>query len=268
MRGLFDSHAHLSMIAARGFPLAARLDELAAAGFTGLVDVGTADGDLPRRLAAWGERPTIWFSAGLWPSAEAIADRRGALERLETAMRAAPAGKLVAVGEAGLDRHWNGPRAASGGGSADLAGETELFAAQADLARRLGLPLIVHSRDAAAETAAVLADFPGLRGVVHCFAYDAAAAERFLALGFHISFAGSVTYKSAAPLRAAAAAVPADRLLIETDAPYLAPVPRRGETAEPGMVEHSYAAVAAARGADPAELAARVRRNVRDLFGI
>ncbi len=259
---LIDTHAHLSMLSAKGLPVHELLEGLFSTGFGGIIDVGTKPDDLETRLAEFGRYPLVRFSAGIWPSAEAISEAERSVETLRRTIEACGADRIVAVGECGIDRHWN--RAEDG---ADAEGERMLLRMQAELALELDLPIIIHSRDAAEETAAVLAEFPGLRGVIHCFSYGPAEARRFLDLGFHLSFSGTVTYKNAGEQREAARTVPADRLLAETDAPYLAPVPHRGKSADPAMVEFTYRALAEARGEDRDAAAERIAENARRLFG-
>jgi TatD DNase family protein len=231
---------------------------LFAEGFGAVVDVGTEPDDLPDRLAAFADFEQVSFSAGVWPSAEAIAGRVAASALLERHIRAAPRSRLVAVGECGLDRHHNKDAAKE---------EGELLELQMDMARRLNLPVIIHSREAARETRDVLARFPDVRGVIHCFSYDAAAARDFLDLGYYISFAGNLTYKSAYPLREALKVTPLERLLLETDSPFLAPLPFRGKSANPSMIAATYNAAATLCGRDTAELVDTIRNNAVALFG-
>lgn len=262
---LIDTHAHLSMLPEKSIDVHETLAALAAAGFGGVVDVGTRSGDLEGRLADFGAYPWISFSAGIWPSREAIAAVEEEVADLGlsiAAVKASSSGKrLVAVGECGIDRHWN--RREEG---ADLEGERKLLALQAALALELDLPIIVHSREAAEETAEILSGFPGLRGVIHCFSYGPEEARRFLDLGFYLSFSGTVTYKKAEELRNAARIVPSDRLLAETDSPYLAPVPFRGKSADPSMVAHTYLALSMAREETPEATAGLIVENARTLF--
>jgi len=248
-------------MAKRGIDVHAMIERLVAEGFKGILDIGTEAGDLKARLAAFGGCPGVSFSAGIWPSREAIQDRFRQMEILREGIASAGEERLVAIGECGLDRHWNTEEAI-------WKGEAELFAAQAWLAVELDLPIIVHSRDAAEETAAVLQGIPGVRGVIHCFSYGAEEARQFLDAGFYLSFAGTLTYKNADGLRAALAFTPPDRILLETDSPYLAPVPFRGKPAEPGMVVYTYAAAALIKGLSVEELAEKVEDNYRRLFGI
>ena len=262
LSGLIDTHAHLFMLLDRGIPVKDRLEELFSAGFGGIIDIGTAADDLAGRMAVFSCFDRIRFAAGIWPYPEAIAGRRELITILEQQIRQAPPGALAAVGECGLDRHWN--KAETGG---DIAGERELFEAQLDLAKHYGFPIIIHSRDAAGETADILSHYPEVRGVIHCFSYGVLQAKTFLDRGFYLSFAGTLTYKNTGPLREALQFVPEDRLLLETDSPFLAPVPYRGSPAEPGMVRETYRLAAELRGISPEKLKALAAQNVRDLFG-
>jgi TatD DNase family protein len=165
--------------------------------------------------------------------------------------------KVVAVGETGLD---------SVRQHATLVEQRRLFDAQLGLASELGLPVVVHSREAADETAEALAPFSGTV-ILHCFSSPdllAAALER----GYYVSFAGNVTYPKADELRRAAQAVPGDRLLVETDAPYLAPQPVRGRRNEPANLVHTVAALAEARGEDERALAESTHANAATAFGL
>jgi TatD DNase family protein len=260
--GLIDTHAHLSMLLGRGISPERRLEALFSGGFGGIIDIGTEARDLADRVAAFSRFERVRFAAGIWPAPEAIAGRRELAAALEDRIRAAPPGLLVAVGECGLDRHWNKAEA-----GADIAGEGELLAAQLELARRYGLPVIIHSREAAGETAELLARYPEVRGVIHCFSYGVPQARAFLDLGYYLSFAGNLTYKHTEPLREALRFVPNDRLLLETDSPYLAPVPYRGSPAEPGMIGETYGLAAELRGVSEEKVAALVTQNARALFG-
>lgn len=167
--------------------------------------------------------------------------------------------KAVAVGETGLDYFRD---------CAPRDRQRELFRAQAELAAELARALVVHSRAAEAETAAVLTELPGETTVVlHCFSAPALLAPA-LERGWYVSFAGNVTYPKAHDLRAAAARVPADRILAETDSPYLSPQPVRGRPNEPAHVVHTLAALAAARGEDAAELEQAIDANAARAFGL
>ncbi|MDR2403128.1 MAG: TatD family hydrolase [Spirochaetaceae bacterium] len=262
MKPYIDTHAHLSMLSQGDIPAESRISELFSAGFGGIIDVGTKAEDLPGRIGAFAKFTGVRFSAGIWPSPESIAGRGDLIRVLERGIVEAPQGAVVAVGECGLDRHWNTAEA-----GVDPVEEGELLELQLDLAERLGLPVIIHSREAAAETAAALARRPAFRGVIHCFSYGVPEARIFLNMGCYISFAGNLTYKNAPGIREALGYIPPDRLLLETDSPYLAPVPYRGKPGEPGMVAETYAMAAELRKIDPDELLGQVSENVRELFG-
>ncbi|HSY89544.1 MAG TPA: TatD family hydrolase, partial [Verrucomicrobiae bacterium] len=168
--------------------------------------------------------------------------------------------KVVGIGEAGLDYFYkHSPRER----------QKEVFRRHIEAARLSGLPLIVHSRDADEDTVALLEEGAakgGLSGVIHCFSSTEFLAERALALGFYISLSGIVTFRKAESLRDIAKQVPADRLLVETDSPYLAPMPFRGKRNEPAFVVHTATLVAELRGAEPAELARQTTANFHRLF--
>jgi TatD DNase family protein len=162
------------------------------------------------------------------------------------------------VGEIGLDYHY------------DLAArdvQRQVFAAQLALARQLGQPVIIHTREATDDTFEILAQAGSVRGVFHCFTGDAAMARRALDIGFFLSFSGIVTFPKAESIREAARLVPGDRLLVETDSPYLAPVPFRGKRNEPAHVSRVVDALAALRGDTSSALAERTRLNFTALFG-
>ncbi len=265
-----DSHAHLSMVLERAGK--GTLDRILSAydrawreaesrGRLGeaprVVDPGTRADDLPERVRTLGRRPWLRFSAGIWPGPEALRLPGPHIAALEAA---AAFPDCAAVGEGGLDYHWmHGTREA----------QRLLFEAQIDLARRLGKPLIVHSREAHQDTVEVLrAARPGIPVVIHCFGYDAPAVRDYLELGCHVSFAGNLTYPAARNLREACVLVPRDRLLLETDSPYMAPVPERGRPCTPLLVGHTYAFAADLRGEDPGDLERAVTENaVRIFFG-
>jgi TatD DNase family protein len=264
------------MLAQRGIDVEAKLVELLggpgpdvppAGKLRGIIDISLNPGDLPARVNAFSRFPRVRFASGLWPHALSIERRNELVPALEKDISSAPPGLVCAVGEFGLDHHWNGDDH-DGGGSPDLAGERELMEMQLDLARRLNLPVVIHSRDAPEETAKILSRFTGIRGVIHCFSYTQAEAKTFLDMGYFISFAGNLTYKNAGALRDACKAVPGDRLLLETDCPYLAPVPFRGKPADPGMVEENYKLAAELRGTSVEALAGQIAANVKELFGV
>jgi TatD DNase family protein len=255
---MIDSHCHLADEAFEA-DLDAAIARAREAGVTGALCI-LAAGDEPEALRArdvqarW---PAVRFATGVHPhAAGSFAGRVG--EAVETTRRHAAAFAACAIGEIGLDYHYDfAPR--------DV--QRDVFAGQLALARELDRPVIIHTREATDDTFAVLGESAGVRGVFHCFTGDAAMARRAIDLGFYLSFAGIVSFPKADSLREAARVVPADRLLVETDSPYLAPVPFRGKRNEPAYVPRVLDALAAARGDEPAALAERISHNFVSLFG-
>jgi TatD DNase family protein len=253
---LFDTHAHLDDDRLRD-DLPAVLERAAAAGVTHVLCVATTAADSVNCVQIAARFPPVWASVGVQPNHVAQAGP-GDWDEIE---RLAAAPRVVALGETGLDRHWD---------FTPFAQQEDYFARHLALARRTGLPVVIHCREAASDIVRMLReDFDRhgpVRGVMHSFTGDRPTAEACLAMGLYVSFAGMVTYKNAADLRTVAAKVPADRLLVETDCPYLAPVPVRGKRNEPAFVAHTAAALAAARSVPADELAAQTTRNALAMF--
>jgi TatD DNase family protein len=256
---LIDTHAHLDdeRFAA---DLPAVLERAAAAGVTHTLTIGI---DLPTSRAAVelaGRFPQLRAVVGIQPNHVAEA---GPTDWDEVVKLAETAANVVAVGESGLDRYWD---------RAPFPVQEDYFARHLALARRLGKPIVIHCREAEQDVVRVLreefAAHGPVRGVMHSFSGDTAVALECMQLGLHISFAGMVTYKNAENLRQVAAEVPLDRLLVETDSPYLAPVPVRGKRNEPAFVRHTAECVAKARGVSADEVCAATTRNARELFGL
>jgi TatD DNase family protein len=167
--------------------------------------------------------------------------------------------KVLAVGETGLDYHYdNSPREI----------QREVFRRQVSLAKKLDLPVIVHTREADADTEEILRQEGAGRGVIHCFTSGKRLADFALGIGFHISFSGIVTFPNASPLAEIAARMPADRILVETDCPYLAPVPHRGKRNEPAFVADTVRFIAGIRNVSPEELSAQAAANFNSLFAL
>ena len=251
---LFDTHAHLHFPEFAG-DLDAVLARARAAGVRRMVTIGT-DVATSRAAAALAARePDVWAAVGIHPHEAADADE-AALTEIE---RLASAPRVVAIGETGLDFFRDrSPREA----------QTRAFTAQVAMARRLGKPVLVHCRDAHAETLALLAaDGPLERGgIMHCFSGDVALARRCIELGLLVSLAGPVTYPKPGALPDVARAIPADRLVVETDCPFLPPQPYRGKRNEPAYLAITAARVAELRGEPLADLAGRMSENARALF--
>jgi len=245
-----DTHAHLDACAEDAGAL---LERAAAAGVTTVVTIGTGIESSRTALALAEAHDCVFAALGIDPH-QAATEEAARVDELRELLEHP---KAVAVGETGLD---DARRFAT------LDEQRRLLSAQLALAVELELPVVIHSRDAAAETAAALAPFGGTV-ILHCFSSPdllPTALER----GYYVSFAGNVTYPRAGELRDAAAAVPEDRLLVETDSPYLAPQPVRGQPNEPGHVVHTIAAIAEARGEDRDALAATTTANARRAFAL
>jgi TatD DNase family protein len=278
--GWFDSHCHLQdQYRPQDTEVLAALGEAAAAGVGGVVCVGTdattsrqavelvtavraAVGDGAHDTGAPDEAlPAdfgVWATMGVHPH-EAVHGVAGLEDELAETLRGAP-GVVVAVGECGLDLHYDhSPRDA----------QRAVFAAQVALARRFDLTLVVHTRQAWDDTLDVLrSEGPPQRTVLHCFTGGPDEARRCLDLGAFLSFSGIVTFKGATDVRDAAVLCPADRLLVETDAPFLAPVPHRGKQNRPAWVVAVGEAVAEVRGVAPTELARTSTAATRVAFAL
>jgi len=245
-----DSHAHLD---ACDEPADALVERAREAGVTRVVTIGTGIDSARASLDIAERTDGVYAALGIHPHEASGAEA----QRLDELRELLAHPKAVAVGETGLDtvRRYATPE-----------DQRRLFEAHLALADELSLPVVVHSREAEAATADALQPFGGTV-VLHCFS-SPGLLEIALERGYYVSFAGNVTYPKAAELRAAAAAVPADRLLVETDSPYLPPQPVRGRSNEPAHVVHTVAALAAARGDHPAEIARRTHENAAEAFGL
>ena len=250
-----DTHAHLNYDNKYG-DREQLIADICAAGIERVINVGW-NYESSRSAALLAQKhERLYFAAGFHPSN--LSDFcAGDHERI-AALLSSPKG--VAVGEIGLDYHYDGT---------DEAAQKRAFAEQLELADALGLPFAAHSRDAAQDTLNILKDNKGKLshgGVMHCFSGSPETAKEYLKLGLYISFAGPVTFKNARRLDEVAKIVPADRLLAETDSPYLAPEPVRGTLNTPLNVVRVYEKLAALRGEDAEELALQIRKNAYTLF--
>ncbi|WP_299327921.1 TatD family hydrolase [Parasphingopyxis sp.] len=250
-----DSHCHLNYDG-----LVERQDEVIEAararGVSTMLNISTREGEWDAIIATAEKGDDIWASVGIHPhEADAHPD-------IDTAKLVAKADhpRVVAIGETGLDYYYE---------HSDREQQKSSFRSHIAACRETDLPLIVHTRDADADTAEILADEMGkgaYRGVIHCFTASQEFADIALDLGFYISISGIVTFKNAKDLQATAAKLPAERLLIETDSPFLAPVPNRGKTCEPAFVADTAAFLADLRGESVEELAAYTTHNFHTLF--
>lgn len=216
--------------------------------------------DFPRVLALAEAHPNIYASVGVHPDYE-LTDEPD----VDTLVRLAEHPRIVAIGETGLDYYRL---------SGDLEWQRQRFRTHIRASRASRKPLIIHTRSASDDTLRLMREEKagtadgGVAGVMHCFTESLEVAEAAMAMGFYISFSGIVTFKSAKELQAVARAVPLERMLIETDAPYLAPVPMRGKTNEPGFVRHVAEFLADLKGVPLAEIANATTRNFHTLFGV
>lgn len=252
---LIDSHCHLNYPA-----LVEReaevLETARERGVAGFLNISTRQSEWGDVLGAAERNPDVWASIGVHPhEADAHPDLGAA-----ALVHAANHPRVIAIGECGLDYHYD---------NSERGAQRDRFQAHIDAARESGLPLVVHTRDAEDDTAEILGRATqegGVIGVLHCFTGSADLARKALDFGFYISLSGIVTFKSAADLQETAKFLPKDRILVETDSPFLAPVPHRGKKCEPAFVADTAAFVADLRGETPGELAETTTANFFRLF--
>lgn len=254
---LVDTHAHLDEDAFTG-DRADVIAAAAAAGVTRIITIGTTLASSRTSLEIAGQFPAVSAAVGIHPNYAAAAqpDDWQQVEQLAQQPRA------VAIGETGLDRYWD---------HTPIEIQQDYFDRHLDLSRRTGKPFVVHCREAEADVVAQLrraAEHGPLNGVMHSFAGSGETAAICLELGLYLSFAGMVTYKKSEDLRQIAARVPSDRIMVETDSPYLAPVPNRGKRNEPAWVRHTAEVVAQVRGVSLDELAEQTTANAQRLFSL
>jgi TatD DNase family protein len=252
---LADSHCHLNY---KG--LAEQQPEILArardSGVTAMLNIATRESEWDEVLATAEREPDVWATVGIHPHE---ADQHPHVDTAKLVARAAHP-RVVGIGESGLDYYYD---------HSDRERQQTSFRAHITACRETQLPLIVHTRDAEDDTARILREemeqgaYPG---VIHCFTASSAFADIALDLGFYISISGIVTFKNARDLQETAARLPIERLLIETDAPFLAPVPHRGKTGEPAYVADTCRFLADLRGEDAATLGDRTRENFHRLF--
>jgi TatD DNase family protein len=252
---LADSHCHLNY---KGLAedQQAVLERARARGVTAMLNISTRESEWDAVLATAEREPDVWATVGIHPHE---ADQHGHVDTAKLVERAQHP-RVVGIGESGLDYYYD---------HSDRARQQASFRAHIAVARETGLPIVVHTRDAEDDTAAILREEMGkgpYPGVIHCFTASQAFADIALDLGFYISISGIVTFKNARDLQATAAKLPIERLLIETDAPFLAPVPHRGKTGEPSFVADTAAFLADLRGDDLDELKEVTARNFHQLF--
>jgi TatD DNase family protein len=252
---LADSHCHLNYkgLAEEQANVLARAR---ARGVTAMLNIATRESEWDAVLATAEREPDVWATVGIHPHE---ADQHPHVDTAKLVERARHP-RVVGIGESGLDYFYD---------HSDRARQQASFRAHIDAARESGLPIVVHTRDAEDDTAALMREAMeegAYTGVIHCFTASDAFADIALDLGLYISISGIVTFKNATALQATAARLPRERLLIETDAPFLAPVPHRGKTGEPAFVADTAAFLAKLRGEDVDELQAYTAENFHRLF--
>jgi TatD DNase family protein len=252
---LIDSHCHLNY---KGLveDQAAVLDRARARGVTGMLCISTCEREWGEVIAIAERERDVWASVGIHPHE---ADEHPDIDAAKL-IEAARHPKVIGIGETGLDYYYD---------HSDRGQQQKSFRAHIAAARETGLPLIVHTRDAEEDTAAIIADEMGkgaYPALIHCFTASAGFARQMLDLGLYISIAGIVTFKNARELQETVTALPGDRMLVETDAPFLAPVPHRGKPGEPAFVADTATFIANLRGEQAEELMGRTADNFFRLF--
>ena len=255
---LVDTHCHLALLETRGL-LHDALEGAAAAGVEQMVSVGLDVDDSARTMRIAEEHDTVWFTVGWHPHQRHAPD--AAEVRALAELLAHP--RAVAVGEIGLDLYFR-----PGYHETPLEEQQRALHRMLDLAEECAKPVVIHDRDAHGEVLAALAEHPRVRGVMHCFSGDAAHALACIAAGYVVSFSGIVTFPRSEPQQAAARAVSARDYVVETDAPFLAPVPYRGRVNLPGHVAATAAAVARMRDEPEDAVRAATTATARRVFGL
>jgi len=252
---LIDSHCHLNYegLAERQVEV---LDNARQRGIAGFLNISTRQREWNDIIAVAERETDVWASVGVHPHEADAHPDLGAKALVD----AADHPRVIAIGECGLDYYYD---------KSDRQAQRDRFEAHIDAARETGLPLVIHTRDAEQDTAEILARAvkeQGVTGVLHCFTGSAELARTGLDLGFYVSLSGIVTFKNAADLQATAKWLPADRMLVETDAPFLAPIPHRGRKCEPAFVADTAQFVADLRGEAIEQLAEATTANFFKLF--
>ena len=250
---IFDTHAHY-VRNDFGEALHPLLSSMSAAGVEKIMAVGYDLESSKEEIQLAEQYPFIWAAVGIHPeNCEGLP--AGWLARVEE-MLGSP--RVKALGEIGLDRHYEGY-------DRDL--QADVFEKQLRLAKKLDVPVIIHSRDACEDTMAMLRQYKPA-GVMHCFSYSPEVAEEVVRLGMYVGFTGVLTFKNSKKAWAACEVVPKDRLLLETDCPYMAPVPHRGEKSHSGMIKYTAAKMAEIKGVSTEEMVEICRENGERLFRI
>lgn len=259
---LFDSHAHYTDKKFDSCEGGARglLKTLFADGVGWIINVATNITDAENVIALAAEFPRMYAAVGIHPQdAQECRDPDAALTELEKMLACKEKNKIVALGEIGYDYYWQ---------PVDRACQLKLFEAQMALARSYGLPVIIHDRDAHGDCLDMIRRFPDVRGVFHSFSGSPEMAAELTRLGWYISFSGVLTFKNARRTPEAATVIPRDRILIETDCPYLAPEPFRGRLNHSGLMLHTAERLGGLIGLTTDEAVELTARNAAEIFGV
>jgi TatD DNase family protein len=253
---VFDSHFHALHMSTKGLHAGTLLKELFSSGLNGALEVAVDEKNFPERLQLAGEFPGLFLSAGIHPSA--TGGEHGEWNLRFSQIRKQLRNPAVrAIGETGLDFFRE---------HSPVEEQERAFRDHLNLASETGLPIIVHNREADDAVLKLIRESGCRRGIFHCFSSGLKTAEAAMELGFHISFAGNITYRKSDEIRKAAGIIPADRILIETDSPYLSPQKVRGKTNHPGHIGYTLEFLAEIRGERAEDLARNTAENARSLF--
>ena len=262
MEKLFDSHAHYydGRYKREMGDVQPLLRELFDTEVMGIVNIGTDPENSRLAVEEAAKWRGMYATVGIHPGdGQRIDDIDGALQKIEAMLKTARENKIVALGEIGLDYHYE---------DTDREKQQYFFEKQLEMAEKYGLPVVIHDREAHGDCFEAVCRHEGLSGVFHSYSGSAEMARDLVRRGWYISFSGVVTFKNAPKVREAVAAVPLDRLMMETDAPYLAPVPHRGKLNHSGLMRYTAEAVAAVKGISTDELIRATRENAKRVFDI
>ncbi len=263
MHGIFDSHAHYCderFSKKHDCDVSALLSDIFANGVERIINVGTNSASNLTSIEMASHYPGMYATAGIHPSdvdleeslESAVANMRALLDEKEKH-------KIVAIGECGFDYHWR---------QDNKEKQAQFFEAQMKLAEEYDMPISIHDREAHGDSFNMVLKYPKVRGVFHCYSGSAEMAKDLVRRGWYISFTGVVTYNNAPVVKEAAAAVPLDRILVETDAPYLAPVPYRGKTNRSDYIAYTIRTLAQIHGISEDEMREKTYENACRLFGL
>ncbi len=253
--GMIDTHFHSSVMISKGIDAEDAIGRSIEKGLAGGIDIGLTPQDFTERKEILKEFPSILLSAGCYPSEVERNKVPDLLDELEAVIKAE---NPAAIGEIGLDWHWD---------YGERSDQMQLFEGQIRLANRYKLPVVIHNREADEDVAEILLHTPPeYGGIMHCFSSGYSEAEKFLNMGLYISFAGNITYKTNTQLRETASKLPADRILLETDSPYLSPQKKRGKLNHPGHIGYTYEVMADVMNIKQEKLVNTINENFRELF--